>query len=123
MAQRASVSPVKLVSDGHDDLVSQLVSLFEAQFAAMAWADRYRLLEQIFDYLEENARDRQSVARDFARIVEQLVMRAGSSDVSCREQAQIYAASKAPTHRRQADLWFARNRQPSQPPLRCANQA
>jgi hypothetical protein len=123
MAQSASVSPARLVSAGHDDLVFQLVSLFEAQFAAMAWVERYRLLEQIFDYLEENSSDRQSVVPDFERIVEQLVMRAGSIEVSCCEQAHIYAASRAPVHRRKAKLWFAQNRQPIRPSLPCARQA
>lgn len=123
MAQRASVSPVRLVCDGHDDLVFQLVSLFEAQFATMAWVERYRLLEQIFDYLEENSSDRQSVVPDFERIVEQLVARVGSLDVSCCEQAHIYAASTAPVHRRQARLWFAQNRLPLRPSSSCARQA
>lgn len=110
MAKGASVSPIRLASNEQDEVVSDMVSLFEAQFATLPWMDRSGLLEQIFDYLMENARDCRSVDPAFALIVEELVVRVGSPDVSCSEQAHVYAASGSSAHRRQASLWLGQRR-------------
>lgn len=107
MARLASVSPVRLVCDGRDEVVAGLVTLFEARFGALSWAERLRLLEEIFDYLEENSRDPRVVRTTFSQVVERLVDRVGSPDISCREQAHVYAASGDRCHRRLAGQWFA----------------
>jgi hypothetical protein len=110
MAHPASNRVAKPTLSDREHLVPGLVLAFEAQFTGASWPQRYHLLEEIFDYLEANSRDPQSVPTTFSQIVEQLVSRTGGARISCHKQAHIYTASASARHRRLADHWFSRER-------------
>jgi hypothetical protein len=110
MAHPASNWVAKPIPIDREHVVPGLVLAFEAQFTGGSWPHRYRLLEEVFDYLEANSRDPQSVPATFSQIVEHLVSRTGGARISCHEQAHIYAASASARHRHLADHWFARER-------------
>lgn len=90
------------------DTVSGLSDLFTPQFSRIGWAERYRLLDDIFDYLDENMKEREAIRECFAQIVERLISSADGGPLWCDEQAHIYAASAALQHRQLARRWFAR---------------
>lgn len=89
-----------------DGLADELVDRWSGALARRTWAERLQLLSDIHEKLKEDVDSLETFAELSPRFIERLVDRLGEPEVTCSEQAHIYANSRRGDHREAAGRFF-----------------
>jgi hypothetical protein len=89
-----------------DRLAEELVDRWTAALARRDWPQRLELLTDIHEKLKEDVDSIETYAEVSPRFIGRLVDRLGYPEVTCEEQAHIYANSNRSDHREAAGRYF-----------------
>jgi hypothetical protein len=89
-----------------DGLAEELVDRWSGALKRRSWAERLQLLTDIHEKLREDVDSLRTYAELSPRFIAQVVDRLGEGEVTCEEQAHIYASSMRADHREAAGRFF-----------------
>lgn len=89
-----------------DGLAEELVDRWSGALQRRNWPERLQLLTDIHEKLMEDVNSWETYAELSPRFIARLVDRLGEGDVTCEEQAHVYASSIRPDHREAAGRFF-----------------
>jgi len=89
-----------------DGLATELLERWLNYLLPKSWPDRLHMLSEMHEQLLEDIGDFELYCRVSPLFIERLIERAGTPEVTCVEQAHIYANSGNPDHRTAAGLWL-----------------
>ena len=89
-----------------DRLAEELVDRWSAALARRDWPERLQLLSDIHEKLREDVDSIETYADLSPRFIASLVDRLGDIEVTCAEQAHVYANSGRSDHREAAGRYF-----------------
>ncbi len=94
------------MSRAAEELAKELVVRWGPLFADKSWAERLPLLNEVHEQLQDDLGDFDIYAEISPIFIRELIEHLRGGMVQSREQAQIYANSADPEHRRQAGAWL-----------------
>ncbi len=99
------------------DLAMELAERYHTLLLPRSWAERFVNLMQLQEQLQDDIHDHDLFCETFPLFIRLLIERFGETDITCLEQAQIYANSSDPAHRRLAGAWLRdhANQKPPRP--------
>ena len=89
-----------------DRLAEELVDRWGTALARRTWSERLQLLSDIHEKLREDVDSIETYADLSTRFIASLVDRLGDAEVTCVEQAHVYANSRRADHREAAGRFF-----------------
>ena len=90
-----------------DRLASELVDRWAGALARRTWPERLELMTDIHEKLREDVECIATYAEVSPRFIARIIDRLGGGEVTCAEQAHIYANSHRQAHREAAGRYFS----------------
>ena len=97
-----------------DRLAEELVNRWSTALARRNWSERLQLLSDFHEKLKEDVDSIEAYADLSTRFIASLVDRLGDQEVTCAEQAHVYANSGRSAHREAAGRYFRTAEMPLQ---------
>lgn len=88
------------------DLAMELAKRYHRLLQHRSWAERFVNIMQLQEQLQDDIHDHGLFCETFPLFICLLIERFGEKDITCLEQAQIYANSSDSGHRQMAGLWL-----------------
>ena len=88
------------------ELAVELADRWVKQLLGKSWKERLNLVADLYEYLRESTREFSDFCEIFPDTVAEIIDRLKESEVTCVEQAHLYANSRDATHRDAARTWF-----------------
>ena len=95
----------KAVPDSHE-LAAELAQRWVKELRDKDWHNRLNLIVDLYEYLRESTKDFSDFCEIFPDTIAGIIDQLNEPEVTCIEQAHLYASSRDSGHREAARAWF-----------------
>jgi hypothetical protein len=88
------------------ELAVELAERWVKQLLDKNWSERLNLIADLYEYLRYSTKEFSDFCEIFPDTIAEIINRLDQPEVSCVEQAHLYANSRDAAHRAAARLWF-----------------
>ena len=94
------------VGQSNHELATELAERWVKQLLHKDWKERLDIIADLYEYLRESTKEFADFCEIFPDSVAEIIRRLNEPEVSCVEQAHLYANSRDAAHRDAARAWF-----------------
>ncbi len=94
----------------NEALAQELSERWVKQLTDKDWKKRLYLINDLYEYMRDTIPDFDVFCDVFPNTIARILYKLGPSEITCAEQAHIFANSGDPRHREQAGTWFRQQR-------------
>ena len=96
----------KMRSDqGNHELATELAQRWVKELLDKDWHERLNLIVDLYEYLRESTKEFSDFCEIFPDTIAGIIDRLNEPEVTCTEQAHLYASSRDAKHREAARTW------------------
>lgn len=94
----------------NEELAQELSDRWVKQLEDKDWKNRLYLINDLYEYMRDTIPDFDVFCDVFPNTIAKVLDKLETREITCAEQAHIFANSGNPRHRDQAGEWFRRHR-------------
>ena len=94
------------VGQSNHELATELAERWVKQLCDKGWNERLNLVADLYEYLRESTKAFSDFCEIFPDTIAGIIERLDEPEVTCVEQAHLYANSRDAAHRDAARRWF-----------------
>jgi len=91
---------------GNHDLAIELAERWVKPLLDKDWSERLNIVADLYEYLRESTKEFSDFCEIFPDTIAEIIERLNEPEVTCVEQAHLYASSRDAAHRDAARTWF-----------------